>query len=128
MAWKQPARGREIARLTPFWAGSRKPESSEMCPLQVQPFQQPEPDEPVKDQEQRDDHVQQPRHDENQNARDQRHDRGNVGNGQGHGKSLGTGMGNLESVGILAGRVPRVETHKAAAGPVLAKIAQNCRR
>ena len=63
------------ARLTPFWAGPRKPGGSGFSGLDVEPSEQSEADQAVDDQEYRDNQVEQPRHDQNQHACDDRDDR-----------------------------------------------------
>jgi hypothetical protein len=74
----------EVARLTPFWRVPRKPRGTHfqrervMPVLQMQPFQEAHADEADKDQVDRDNEIEKPRHDENEDARDQGHDGRNV--------------------------------------------------
>jgi hypothetical protein len=54
----------------------------------MEPFQKAEADQAVEDQEDGYDEIQEPRHDQDQNAGNERHDWRDMGDGQGHLKQL----------------------------------------
>jgi hypothetical protein len=84
MADRQSEGGRGIARLTPFWAGLRKPQGSGFWALHVEPSKETEADQAVDDQEYRDNQVEKPRHDQDQHTRDDRDDRRDMSDSKGH--------------------------------------------
>src|SRR3979490_654777 len=59
-----------VARLTPLWAVPRKMRRLN-SPLHVKPFEQPEADQTVEDQIDRNHQIEKPRHDQNKQACDQ---------------------------------------------------------
>src|SRR5207244_6076659 len=69
-----PKEGWKLRALHHF-AGFRASRETRFPALQVQPFQQAEADQADADQINRDDQVKQPRHDQDQDACDQGHDR-----------------------------------------------------
>src|SRR3954468_2816442 len=87
MAYRQSERGMGVARLHHF-GGFRASRETRFPALQVQPFQHAESDQADADQIDRDDQVEQPRHDQDQDARDQGHDGLNVRSGDDHFQSL----------------------------------------
>lgn len=56
--------------------------------LHMKPPQEPEPDQAVENQEDRYHEIEQPRHDQDQEARENGQDRRDMGNGEGHGERL----------------------------------------
>ena len=78
----------EIGRLTPLWAVPRKRKGFRFCTSEMEPFQEAEADQAIKNQEYSYDEVEEPRHDQDQNAGNERHDRRDMGDGQGHLKTL----------------------------------------
>jgi hypothetical protein len=50
----------------------------------MKPPQKPEPDQAVEDEEDRDNQIEKPRHDQDQKARDHGYDRRDMGDGKGH--------------------------------------------
>ena len=75
----------------------------------MEPLQQSEPDRTIYDEKNRDDQVQEARHDQDEHTRKQRQDRRDVGDGDVHEFSF-RGVGANRG-GIIADWVPRVETH-----------------
>src|SRR5215510_11224694 len=64
---------------------------SEFCTSEVKPLQEAKANQAVKNQEYRYDEIEEPRHDQDQNAGNERHDRRDMGDGQGHLKTLREG-------------------------------------
>src|SRR4051794_103944 len=79
----------------------------------MEPLQQSEPDRTIYDEKNRDDQVQEARHDQDEHTRKQRQDRRDMGDGDVHEFSF-RGVGANRG-GIIADWVPRVETHWARA-------------
>src|SRR3954465_7098714 len=77
----------------------------------MEPLQQSEPDRTIYNEKNRDDQVQEARHDQDEHTRKQRQDRRDMGDGDVHEFSFG-GVGANRGGGI-ADWVPRVETHWA---------------
>jgi hypothetical protein len=71
----------------------------------MEPFQKPEPDQAVEDEEDRHDQIEKPRHDEDQKARDHGYDRRDMGNGEGH-KAAPLRMEIESRSGTLSPRLP----------------------
>src|SRR3954452_14684542 len=79
----------------------------------MEPLQQSEPDRTIYNEKNRDDQVQEARHDQDEHTRKQRQDRRDMGDGDVHEFSF-RGVGANRG-GIIADWVPRVETHWARA-------------
>src|SRR3954447_4262267 len=79
----------------------------------MEPLQQSEPDRTIYNEKNRDDQVQEARHDQDEHTRKQRQDRRDMGDGDVHEFSF-RGVGANRG-GIIADWVPRVETHRARA-------------
>ena len=77
----------EVARVTPRLDGSAQGARA-IWSLQVQPFKDTEADQADEDQINRDNEIKQPRHDQDQYARDQGNDGGHMRSGDGHLKFL----------------------------------------
>src|SRR5258707_2479691 len=83
MTDKQSARGGEGCAPYTTLNGSAQ-DANVVSTLHVEPFEQPEPNQAGANQVDRDHEIKQPRHDQDQDARDQRHYGGNVSSGDGH--------------------------------------------
>jgi hypothetical protein len=89
----------------------------------MEPLQQSEPDRTIYDEKNRDDQVQEARHDQDEHARKQRQDRRDVGDGDVHEFSF---RGWANRGGIIADWVPGVETHRGAREfPASRKLPEN---
>jgi hypothetical protein len=74
-----------FARLTPFWEDPRKPHGSAFfAPLQMEPPQQAKTDQADADEVDGYDHIEEPRHDQDQNAGDQSQQGRHVCSGNDH--------------------------------------------
>jgi hypothetical protein len=107
MADNNPKEGWELRALHHVWAVQRKPRN--LCSaLHAKHLEQAKTRQTDEDQIDRDHEIEEARHDQNQNARDQGHDGLNMGSGDGHLKCLRKSLREIESSGILlAGTAPR---------------------